>query len=219
MSGLAPLSRLLCRLYGLKMPRLRKLILALVKRLEGGQMYSKTLRAIFSKYHNIEIGKYSYGGCFNPDNIRAFTNIGRYCSFAENVYIYNANHPLGCKSTHPFFYNLSLGYVETEHISRRSIEIGNDVWVGQNVIILPSVNNIGDGAVIGAGAVVTRDVPDFAVVAGNPAKFIKYRFSEKTRAELKASQWWNKNIEELSQNIEEFLSPLEKQQNNEPQEG
>ena len=201
------------------MPRLRKLILALVKRLEGGQIYSETRRAIFSKYHNIEIGKYSYGGCFNPDNIRAFTKIGRYCSFAENVYIYNANHPLGSKSMHPFFYDPSLGYVEREQISRRSIEIGSDVWVGQNVIILPSVNKIGDGAVIGAGAIVTKDVPDFAVVAGNPAKFIKWRFSEKTRAELKASQWWNKDIEELSQNIEEFLSPLEKQQNNEPQEG
>jgi acetyltransferase-like isoleucine patch superfamily enzyme len=126
---------------------MRRVVLALVKRLEGGEMYSESLRAIFSKYYNIEIGKHSYGGCFNPDNIRAFTKIGRYCSFAENVYIYNANHPLAHKSTHPFFYNPEFGYVKTEQISRRCIEIGNDVWIGQNAIILASVTNIGDGAV------------------------------------------------------------------------
>jgi len=203
-SGLAPLSRLLCRLYGLKMPRMRKLILALVKRLEGGQIYSETLRAIFSKYHNIEIGKYSYGGCFNPDNIQAFAKIGRYCSFAENVYIYNANHPLSFKSTHPFFYNPSLGYVETEHISRRSIVIGNDVWIGQNAIILASVTNIGDGAVIGAGTVVTKNVPDFAVVVGNPGRIVKYRFSEQATRKLKQERWWDKDIDDLRVNLDDF---------------
>lgn len=152
-------------------------------------MYSETLRVIFSKYHNIEIGKYSYGGCFDLERITAHTKIGRYCSFAAGVCILNRNHPVRFKSTHPYFFNTTLGYVKKELIPMRHIVIGNDVWVGRNALILPSVERIGDGAVIGAGAVVTKDVPDFAVVAGNPAKFMKWRFSEKTRAELKASQW------------------------------
>ena len=198
------LTAILFKLYALRNWRWRKTIRALVTRLEGGQIYSETLRSIFSKYHNIEIGKYSYGGCFNSANIRAFTKIGRYCSFAENVYIYNANHPLILKSTHPFFYNPSLGCVDTEQISRRCIEIGNDVWVGQNVIILASVTSIGDGAVIGAGTVVTKNVPDFAVVVGNPGKIVKYRFSEQTIRKLKQERWWDKDIDDLRANLDDF---------------
>jgi acetyltransferase-like isoleucine patch superfamily enzyme len=194
------------------MPRMRKVVLALIKRFENGEMYSETLRDIFLKYHHIEIGKYSYGGCFNVDNIRAFTKIGRYCSFAENVYIYNANHPHKFKSTHPFFYDPSFSYVESEQINRRCIEIGNDVWIGQNVIILASVTNIGDGAVIGAGTIVTKNVPDYAVVVGNPGKVIKYRFSEQMIRKLKDEQWWNRDIKELQKSLDGFLNPLEKEE-------
>jgi acetyltransferase-like isoleucine patch superfamily enzyme len=210
------LSTLFFKLYALGSWRLKKTLRALVTKLEGGQMYSETLRAIFSKYHNIEIGKYSYGGCFNLANIQAFTKIGRYCSFAENVYIFNANHPVGYKSTHPFFYNPSLRYVETEQISRRSIEIGNDVWIGQNAIILASVTIIGDGAVIGAGAVVTKDVPDYAVVVGNPGKVIKYRFSEQTIRKLKQERWWDKDIEDLRAKLEDFVKPFEESEDTGP---
>lgn len=212
------LSKLLYKLYVLRISKLRKPILALVKRFEGGSMYSETLRKIFLNYHNVEIGKFTYGGCFNPSNIRGFTKIGRYCSFAENVYIYNTNHPAGYKSTHPFFYNPSLKLVETEQISRRSIEIGNDVWVGQNVIILPSVKRIGDGAIIGAATVVTNDVPDFAVVVGNPGRVIKYRFSEETIRKLKQECWWDKNIDDLKQHLEDFIKPLEESRSSEPDE-
>jgi acetyltransferase-like isoleucine patch superfamily enzyme len=146
------------------------------------------------------------------DNIRAFTKIGRYCSFAENVYIYNANHPHKFKSTHPFFYDPSFSYVESEQINRRCIEIGNDVWIGQNVIILASVTNIGDGAVIGAGTIVTKNVPDYAVVVGNPGKVIKYRFSEQMIRKLKDEQWWNRDIKELQKSLDGFLNPLEKEE-------
>jgi len=211
-SVLRPLSRLLCWLYRLKICGLRRVILGVAKRLEGGQMYSHTMRLILSKYHKIEIGKYSYGGCFNTENIRAFTRIGRYCSFADDVYIFNANHPLSFLSTHPFFYNPKLGCVENEQISRRWIEIGNDVWVGQNAIILAGVKRIGDGAVIGAGAVVTKDVPDFAVVVGNPGKIVKRRFSAPMIRRLKHERWWEKGIETLKQNIGDFVRPLEEAQ-------
>jgi virginiamycin A acetyltransferase len=212
MSGFTLLSKFLYSLYGIKNRCLRRIVLVLIKRFENGEMYSETLRDIFLKYHHIEIGKYSYGGCFNTDNIRAFTKIGRYCSFAENVYIYNANHPHKFKSTHPFFYDPSFSYVESEQINRRCIEIGNDVWIGQNAIILPSVTNIGDGAVIGAGTIVTKNVPDYAVVVGNPGKVIKYRFSEQMIRKLKDEQWWNRDIKELQKSLGEFLNPLEKEE-------
>jgi virginiamycin A acetyltransferase len=204
------LSEILFKMYALKSGRLRKIILSLVTKIEKGQMYSATLRKIFSKYHNIEIGMYSYGGCFEPGAIAQFTIIGRYCSFASGVRVFNGDHPLQFKSMHPFFYNPALGYVKNELISRNRITIGNDVWLGHNAIILSNVRSIGDGAVIGAGTVVTKDVPDFAVVVGNPGKVIKYRFSEQTIQKLKKERWWDKDIDELKAKLDSFTQDCEK---------
>lgn len=201
-------SNILYRLYAIKRIQLRAWILRGIMRMEKGDLYSQTLRRIFRDYHRIDVGLYSYGGCFNAKTIRPFTTIGRYCSFAEGVCIFNANHPLEFKSTHPFFYEPLLGYVAEETIERRHITIGNDVWVGQNAIILSSVNKIGDGAVVGAGSVVTRNVPDFAVVAGNPARILKYRLPEFMRERIKAEAWWDKDIEDLLPTINEYSRPV-----------
>lgn len=179
-----------------------------VARLEGGQMLSPTLRRIFREHHGIDVGLYSYGGCFDLGRITGHTNIGRYCSFAEGVCILNRNHPLKFKSTHPYFFNTALGYVNKQTIPFRELVIGNDVWVGRNAIILPSVCRIGDGAVIGAGTVVTTDVPDYAVVVGNPGRVVKYRFTEATIKVLRDSRWWEKDIEELGSKLDEFLCPV-----------
>ncbi len=207
------ISKLLYKLYAFKKRKFRDIILRLIERLEKGQMQSKTLRRIFLDYHDVEIGMYSYGGCFDSTHIRAKTKIGRYCSFAGGVCRFNANHPMEFRSMHPFFYSPDFGDVQKELIHRSELVIGNDVWVGQNAIILPSVKRIGDGAVIGAGAVVTRDVPDFAIVGGNPAKVIRYRFSKETQLKIKASKWWDKDITELQKDIEEFVHPLENYEN------
>jgi len=197
-------------LYGLcKQERIRRFIRYIVLKLEGGQFYSLTIRRIFARYHNIEIGLYSYGGCFDLTNINPNTKIGRYCSFSRGVCIFHANHPITFTSLHPFFYLPNCGYVEKETIPRGSIEVGNDVWIGRNAIILPKVSRIGDGAVIGAGAIVTKDVPDFAVVAGNPARVIKFRFPEHIQETIRRSKWWDKDIEELEGNFEHFLHPLD----------
>jgi acetyltransferase-like isoleucine patch superfamily enzyme len=202
------LSRLLYQLYGSRRRRLRNFVLDLVTKLEGGEMLSPTLRRIFLEYHDVEIGMYSYGSCFVPMCFGAHTKIGRYCSFAGGVYRFNANHPLDRISTHAIFYNPKVGYAKKEaDIKRRGMTIGNDVWVSQNVILLPSVKRIGDGAVIGAGAVVTKDVPDFAIVVGNPAKVIKYRFSKEIQLKIKASKWWDKDIRDLD--LDKFAVPVE----------
>jgi len=210
------LPALLFKLYALNSRRLRKTIRALLTRLEGGEMLSPNLRRIFLEYHQIEIGLYSYGECFKPGALVPFTIIGRYCSFADGVRVFNADHPLKFKSMHPFFYNPAFGYVTHELISRNSITIGNDVWFGHNAIILSSVRSIGDGAVIGAGAVVTKDVPDFAVVVGNPGKVIKYRFSEQTIRKLKQERWWDKDIEDLQAKLEDFVKPFEESEDTGP---
>ena len=209
------LSRVFYKLYSTRRRILRNIILRAVTKLEGGEMLSSTLRRIFLDYHQVEIGLYSYGGCFDPCAIAPFTKIGRYCSFASGVRIFNGNHPLEFKSMHPFFYNPTFGYVEKELISRNKLTIGNDVWVGYDAVITPSVKSIGDGALIGAGAVVSKNVPDFAVVAGNPARVIKYRFSEETRLKIKNSKWWNKDIEDLRKDLEEFTRPFENEQDRE----
>jgi serine acetyltransferase len=112
-----------------------------------------------------------------------------------------------------------LGYVREERRKRTRIEIGNDVWIGQNAIILSGVNKIGDGAVIGAGSIVTKDVPDFAIVAGNPAKVIRCRFDEAVIRKLKEERWWDRDIEELKDNIDDFCRPIEMAKNTGCREG
>jgi len=196
-------------LYAANKESFRKIILRIVTRIENGEAYSLTMRRIFLSYHNIKIGMYSYGGCFSPERIPSGTEIGRYCSFASQVYIFNGNHPIERKSMHPFFYNPRFKYVIKDLIPRRKLVIGNDVWVGFNAIILPSVSKIGDGAVIGAGSVVTKDVTPFAVVAGNPAKIIKYRFKEEKIKQIIESAWWDKDINELKNDFDSFLSRIE----------
>jgi len=205
------IGELLFRLYGLtKLATIREWIRRNILRLEGGGHFSRTIRRIFSVYHQVDIGMYTSGPCYySPHHFPAGTKIGRYSGVYEGtVRIFTVNHPLDRISTHAIFYNPRLGYAKKEaDIKRRGMLIGNDVFVGHNVTILPGVNKIGDGALIGAGSVVTRDVPDFAIVAGNPAKIIRYRFSEETQLKIKSSKWWDKDIRDLD--LDKFAVPVE----------
>lgn len=206
------LFKLFYNIYRFQNRHIRKIIREVILRREGAEIYSKTLRKIYAKYHGIIVGMYSYGGCFSILNVPEGTLIGRYCSFSRDVYILSGNHPLSNKSMHPFFYNPYFGYVDELLITRTKLVIENDVWIGKNATILPSVNKIENGAVIAAGAVVTKNVPPFAVVAGNPAKIIKYRFSQQVIDQITQSTWWEKDIDEITKNrfyFESFLKPLE----------
>ncbi len=86
---------------------------------------------------------------------------------------------------------------------------GSDVYAGCEAVRSLDVSSIGDGVVMGAGAVVTKDVPPYALVVGNPARIVKYRFSPEKVAELSQSQWWSHTIDELKPDIEGFLRPVE----------
>ena len=176
---------------------IRLLLLKIIAKIDGGFPFSNNIRQLYSEVHNIEIGYGSYGGCFDLDNIPPNVTIGNYCSFASNVKIFRANHPLNLFTTHPITYNPVLGYVKKDMLERRALIIGHDVWIGANVIILPSVTFIGNGAVIGAGSVVTKNINNYEVVAGNPAKVLKKRFSEDRIKNIELTEWWKLKKKEL----------------------
>ena len=123
--------------------------------------------------------------------------IGKFCSIACGAkFLFNsANHALGSLSTDPFpiFYDewgLDGKNVADAWDNKGDITLGNDVWIGYEAVILAGVT-IGDGAIIGARAVVTRDVPPYAIVGGVPARLIRRRFDEATIESLLALQWWD----------------------------
>lgn len=198
-------------LYKINNPLLRKCLRALIAKSEGGQAFSLTLREIVKKYHGFDIGIGSYGPCFNPEQTwigYGNLSVGKFCSLASGVCLYSRNHPYWHPSTSPLFYNSSFlnGTLDKDTVSFSRLRIGNDVWIGQYAVVLPSCNEIGNGAVIGAGSIVTKDVPPYAVVAGNPAKVLKYRFDEETIDKIESSKWWDWDIEFLVNNAGAFQS-------------
>ena len=135
------------------------------------------------------IGSYTYVG--QNVNITQAT-IGRYVSIANNVTIGPGEHDLSRCSTSSFFYEKPW-----EILTQSNCDIESDVWVGVDAIVLRGVR-VGFGSVVAANAVVTTDVPEFAVVAGSPARIIRYRFSEQRRRDILASRWWEKDLDEAT---------------------
>ena len=146
----------------------------------------------------------SYSYALNPDNIRQDTKIGKYCSISSNVWIAPRNHPSTWLTTSPVVYNSNIKELYSENLrnildkenAEKKCEIGNDVWIWVNAVILQGVR-IGDGAIIGTNAVITHDVPPYAIMGGTPAKIIKYRFDETMIRELLEVKWWNKPLSVL----------------------
>ena len=184
--------------------RLARVLIAMAHRLEGGAMRSATSRRWLAEYHGVEIGAFSYGECFDPALVPPGVRIGRYVSVARGVRLFTQNHPLERLSTHPFFYEAEPGHAASGDLPPGRLEIGNDVWIGCNAIVTPGCHRIGHGVVIGAGAVVTRDVPDFAIVAGNPARRLRDRFSPEVVAQVLATEWWNLPYHEINARRREF---------------
>lgn len=204
------IGNLLFFLYGrTKRKTIRSFIRYLILKLEGGQLFSLTIRRIFSVYHKVDIGLYSEGGCFILHNFPPMTKIGRYCSIADTARAFNANHPMNLISTNAIFYNTNFGFSQKNILTRTELNIGNDVWLGHNCIIVPTVANIGNGAVIGAGSLVYKDVPAYSVVTGVPGRVVRKRFSQSIIDELQSSKWWEKSLAEHLENFGEFQTPLE----------
>lgn len=160
----------------------------------------------FSKVYSSSISDYSYLGV---NSQLVYAKVGKYCSIAQNCSIGLATHTMNNISTSPIFteqYNAtSFSWINKNIVNHKKniVEIGNDVWIGKNATILSNVK-VGNGTIIGTGAIVTKDVPDYAIVAGVPAKIIKYRFSEEVIKRLLEIKWWNLPENVLKKNIHLF---------------
>lgn len=182
---------------------------------------SKPKLTIQQKYPQYLIGKETYG---NPKvtswGESAVLQIGAYCSIAAGVKIFlGGEHRVDWVTTYPFNIKWESAKNFSGHPSTKGdVIIGNDVWIGFEAIILSGVN-IGDGAVVAARAVVTKDVPPYGIVAGNPARLVRMRFDDKTISRLLVVKWWNWNNSKikmflpllLSDQIEKFLVAAERE--------
>ena len=155
------------------------------------------------------IGDYTYinNYCLIDRNVKS---IGKYCSIAYNCRIGLGSHPTDWVSTHPFAYAKKYGFrsnnIPFSDKAELKTIIGNDVWIGANSTILAGVI-IGDGAIIGAHSLVTKDVAPYSVVIGSPARHIKFRISEDNIARLMEIKWWNWEYKKIAANIELFQNP------------
>lgn len=174
----------------------------------------KTILFHMANVSHSDIGKYTYiAGYANINNC----TIGSFCSIADGVRVGVGVHPLNLISTHPALYSIKTIFpykliddsiIDSlpSHEESKRINIGNDVWIGTDSIILDGVN-IGDGAVIAAGSVVTKDIPSFAVVGGVPARVIKYRAIPEM---IDGKPWWELQDAALSSYLNKIYKDNQK---------
>jgi acetyltransferase-like isoleucine patch superfamily enzyme len=161
------------------------------------------------------VGRYSYVAdhCWI---IKA--EIGNFCSIASNVMIGGGRHPENFVSTSPVFYSrrnvLNKCFAEVQFPEYAKTVIGNDVWIGSNAFVKGGIT-IGNGAIIGAHSVVTKNVEPYTIVAGNPARVIRKRFDDDVIKKLEATKWWEYSEEKLRQkgahfqSVADFLSSMD----------
>ncbi|HZT51888.1 MAG TPA: CatB-related O-acetyltransferase [Stellaceae bacterium] len=176
----------------------------------GSKIISATIEGPLYLNRNTQLGPDVVAGKYlglNESCFLARGTIGAFCSIGARTAINPFNHPTGWLSIHEFQYHPKSYDWVPEWREMRRLErtpdmfprttIGNDVWMGHNVNVLGGVS-VGDGAVVAAGAVVTKPVPPYAIVAGVPARVVRYRFDERTIERLLAVRWWEFELAELS---------------------
>ena len=162
------------------------------------------------KLFHSSLGDYSYVG---KHSSLVYAEVGKFCSIASNTSIGMGTHTLKKLSTSPVFTEAKNGtgqkwVMRTEVEPFRKVKVGNDVWIGTHAMVMGGVT-IGNGAVVGAGAVVTKDVPPFAIVGGVPAKIIRYRFPKDVVDEVLKHEWWSLPDERLKEYIQLFQKDID----------
>ncbi len=185
----------------------------------------RVINSVFGQYNTlyrntsineVKLGDFTY---IAENSKLSKTNVGKFCSIGPDCRIGIGKHPSNTfVSTHPIFFSTlkqsQISFVDKNYFEEyKEINIGNDVWIGANAIIVDGVN-VSDGAIIAAGAVVTKDIPPFAIVGGVPSKIIKYRFTKSEIDKLLKIKWWNNEINVIKKNvlkyhnISEFLKSI-----------
>ncbi len=173
---------------------------------DNSSVFDKTAK-IYRKclIFNSSVGAYSYVA---PNTSIVCAEVGKFCSIAKDVNIGLGTHSMKLISTSPIFVSkdnaIGISWTfQNRHEDCNKVIVGNDVWIGTKAIIMGGVK-IGDGAIIGAGSIVTKDVPDYAVAVGIPAKVIKYRFDKPIIEKLLELRWWDMSEEKLKEKIALF---------------
>lgn len=173
------------------------------------RIFKQKKPSLQERYPQYTIGRHSYGDLkVRQWGEGAELQIGAFCSFASGVKIFlGGEHRVDWVTTFPFpaLWKCDEARVAGHPHSKGDVIIGNDVWAGTEAVILSGVH-VGDGAVIGARAVVTRDIPPYAIVAGNPARIIRMRFEPSQIARLLAVRWWTWDDEKIRSMLPFLLS-------------
>ena len=167
---------------------------------------NKTIPLRIISLELVEIGKGTYGKlCAYAINQKSRLIIGNYCSIVDNVtFLLSVDHPTSHLSTYPF---KAMFWDEKEAITKGDIIVEDDVWIGFGAVILSGVK-IGQGAIIAAGAIVTKDVPSYAVVAGTPAKVIRFRFEKDVIKQLLKINWSEIDLKFVENHLNELYSDV-----------
>jgi acetyltransferase-like isoleucine patch superfamily enzyme len=162
---------------------------------------------------HVSVGRHTYGlnrSSFVRPSAQAPITVGSFCSIGPDVLIFGqADHPVGLPSTYPFrtmLFDPAAGNVDA--VTKGGVVIGNDVWIGARAMIMSGVT-VADGAIVGAGAVVARDVPPYGIVVGNPGRVVRHRFAPDVIEALLQICWWDWPDEKIRSFDAEFYSPVE----------
>ncbi len=184
---------------------IRRIVNKIINKLEGHSRFMRDDR----RYAKYEVGEWTYGS----PKVYSFAGlaklkIGRFCSLADGVkIILDGEHRIDWVSTYPFsvMFKDASGF-KGHPATKGDVVIGNDVWIGTEALVLSGIR-IQDGAVVAARSVVTKDVAPYSIVAGNPARHIRYRFDEGTVREMLRIKWWDWPIERIKEAWPLIMSP------------